>query len=130
MNRHFLIILLVLFSVSCTTIQEKETLSQNSTPELMRVNATTNDLPQWLLPTVNELATMSAAAQIIQCTYHNETVYYVPSAAFHKRSVLYKADGTILCHPDGGIMGKDSRCPDFHNTKTNVNVVWSNQQKL
>ncbi len=88
------------------------------------------DLPAWLTPTVTELSSMSnSSGQIIECTYQGNTVYYIPSVAFHKRSVLYHADGTVLCYPDGGITGKDSRCPDFHSAKTNVKVVWSNEQK-
>lgn len=101
------------------------------------VNATPADQqptrPEWLTTLINGLSTAPVAnppAQIIQYHYNDATVYYLPPRCCDIRSVLYDVDGHILCHPDGGIIGRgDGQCPDFHNTKTQEQVIWRDERE-
>ena len=100
------------------------------------VNATPADqqptLPQWLTSLINDLSTDPVAnppAQIIQYQYNNATVYYLTPRCCDIMGVLYDMDGHILCHPDGGIVGRgDGKCPDFHRTKTQERVIWRDER--
>jgi hypothetical protein len=57
--------------------------------------------------------------------YEGRRVYFRTSRCCDIRSVLYDADGVILCEPDGGIDGGgDGRCPDFFATRSEERLVF------
>ncbi len=57
--------------------------------------------------------------------FNGQTVYYVPPQCCDQFSILYNAEGTILCAPDGGFGGTgDGRCPDFRQKRSNERLVW------
>jgi hypothetical protein len=52
-------------------------------------------------------------------------VWYVPARCCDVPGVVYAADGSMLCEPDGGITGRgDGRCPDFAAARRDGVVVW------
>ncbi len=85
-------------------------------------------IPAWLKALIDELKAEPVAnppAQMIQFTYHGATVYYLPPRCCDIMSILYDADGNVLCSPDGGLTGKgDGRCPDFIETIKDEVVIW------
>ena len=57
--------------------------------------------------------------------YHRETVYFRISRCCDQRSILYDANGMVLCEPDGGIDGGgDNRCTDFLSTRTDERLIF------
>ena len=85
-------------------------------------------LPTWLTSLVAQLEAQPVAnppAFIARYEYKGETVYYVPPRCCDIWSTLYSANGTVLCHPDGGIGGGgDGRCPAFLAERINELIVW------
>lgn len=84
--------------------------------------------PDWLTSLIRQLETQPMAnppAFIAQYLYRGETVYYLPARCCDIWSTLYQADGTILCHPDGGFGGSgDGRCPAFAAERSNEQIIW------
>jgi hypothetical protein len=65
-------------------------------------------------------------ASIWRYDYAGRPVWYVPARCCDIPGVLYAADGTTVCEPDGGLTGRgDGRCPDFATARRNGIVVWS-----
>lgn len=57
--------------------------------------------------------------------YNGQTVYFVPAHCCDITSVVYDAEGAMLCAPDGGITGKgDGKCTDFFDQRTSEQLVW------
>jgi uncharacterized protein DUF6970 len=64
-------------------------------------------------------------AYIARYDYKNQDVYFVPQRCCDVMSVVYKPDGTALCHPDGGLTGKgDGLCADFFAERRNERIIW------
>jgi len=84
--------------------------------------------PPWLTSLIQELEAAPVAnppALIARYDYRGETVYYLPPRCCDIWSTLYRADGAVLCHPDGGLSGKgDGGCPAFLAERTNEQIVW------
>ena len=87
-----------------------------------------NALPLWLAELLQGFESQAATNPppfIAQYNYKGQVVYYVPPRCCDIPSILYEADGTIICHPDGGAMGRgDARCGDFFTERTNERIVW------
>jgi hypothetical protein len=85
-------------------------------------------LPAWLTSLIAQLEAAPPAnppASIARYDYHDEAVYFLPARCCDVPSTLYRADGTILCHPDGGFSGAgDGRCPDFFTARKNETLIW------
>ncbi len=85
-------------------------------------------LPTWLTSLIHQLEKEPVAnppAFIARYEYKREIVYYLPARCCDIWSTLYRADGTIVCHPDGGIAGRgDGRCPGFPAERVNEQIVW------
>ncbi len=85
-------------------------------------------VPGWVTSLIRELENQPAAnppAFIARYAYLGEIVYFVPARCCDIWSTVYHADGTILCHPDGGIGGSgDGQCPAFFSERTNEQIVW------
>jgi len=62
--------------------------------------------------------------------YKGEIVYYIPPQCCDQFSILYDANGNIICAPDGGFTGGgDGRCPDFFSERTNEKLVWKDTRE-
>jgi len=63
--------------------------------------------------------------RILRYTWHGQTVYYVPPRCCDVPGVLYDAQGTRLCEPDGGFVGGgDGKCPDFREQRSDEHIIW------
>jgi len=89
--------------------------------------------PDWLTSLIQQLEVQPVAnppALITRYEYRGTTVYYLPARCCDIWSTLYHADGTILCHPDGGFGGRgDGRCPTFFAERTNEQIVWRDSRR-
>jgi hypothetical protein len=57
--------------------------------------------------------------------YQGRTVYFIPARCCDFFSDLYGADGSLLCHPDGGFSGRgDGKCADFLQLRTDERIIW------
>lgn len=57
--------------------------------------------------------------------YNDQVVYFIPQHCCDITSVLYDAEGAILCAPDGGIAGRgDGKCTDFFDKRSNEQLIW------
>jgi hypothetical protein len=87
-----------------------------------------DQVPAWLTSVIRELEAQPVAnppAFIARYEYEREVVYYLPARCCDIWSNLYRVDGTIRCHPDGGLTGHgDGRCPDFSTARTNEQIIW------
>ena len=85
-------------------------------------------LPSWLTTLTRQLETEPVAdppAFVARYDYKGQVVYYLPSRCCDVFSNLYRADGAIMCHPDGGLSGRgDGRCADFLAERKNEQIVW------
>jgi hypothetical protein len=84
--------------------------------------------PPWLTALIRQLEAEPVAsppAFIARYEYKGETVYFLPQRCCDVMSVLYRSDGAVMCHPDGGITGTgDRRCPDFFAERGNERIIW------
>ena len=85
-------------------------------------------VPSWLQGLIDQIQrepVTSPPTAIYSYRYRGETVYYRPSRCCDIRSVLYDANGLVLCEPDGGFGGGgDGRCPDFLATRSDERLIW------
>jgi hypothetical protein len=57
--------------------------------------------------------------------YSGQVVYFVPAHCCDITSVVYDAEGNMVCAPDGGITGKgDGKCSDFFDQRSNEQLIW------
>lgn len=75
------------------------------------------NMPIWL---VNKLELYKKShpdisAQLTE--YMGKTAYFVPSRCCDIASELYDVNGQLICHPDGGFIGGDGKCPSFRAQK-------------
>src|SRR4029079_3846969 len=62
---------------------------------------------------------------ITRYEYEGKLVYFVPQRCCDISSDLYWADGTMRCHPDGGLTGSgDGLCRDFFTQRKNPQIIW------
>jgi hypothetical protein len=87
---------------------------------------------EWLTALVHDLESQPVAnppAFIARYDYGGGVVYYLPPRCCDIPSNVYRGDGTIICHADGGLTGGgDGRCPDFLSTRKNEKIVWKDQR--
>jgi hypothetical protein len=87
-----------------------------------------NTSPAWLTTLIRQLEAQPVAnppAFIARYEYKGEAVYFVPQRCCDVMSVVYRSDGAVMCHADGGIAGTgDGRCPDFFAARRNERIVW------
>lgn len=85
-------------------------------------------LPAWLRSLIQQLETEPVAnppAYVARYEYKGEPVYYLPPRCCDIWSTLYRADGVVVCHPDGGFSGRgDGACPTFMAERTKEQIVW------
>jgi Domain of unknown function (DUF6970) len=84
--------------------------------------------PEWLTALIRNIEMQPVANPPVSITryeYKSDVVYFVPPRCCDIWSDLYRADGTTLCHPDGGLTGNgDGRCPDFVTERKNAQIIW------
>jgi len=84
--------------------------------------------PEWLTALIQELESQPVAnppAFIARYDYRGQAVYYLPPRCCDIPSDVYSADGTIICHADGGLDGAgDGRCSDFFSSRKNEKIIW------
>jgi hypothetical protein len=89
--------------------------------------------PAWVTTVIRQLETEPVAnppAVIASYQYKGDTVYFVPQRCCDVMSVVYRADGAIMCKADGGFAGTgDGRCPDFIAERRNERIVWRDPRK-
>jgi len=57
--------------------------------------------------------------------YNGQVVYFVPAHCCDISSIVYDANGKVICAPDGGITGAgDGRCADFFTQRNNDQLIW------
>jgi Domain of unknown function (DUF6970) len=87
-----------------------------------------NSLPAWLTALTREAEAQPVAnppALIARYDYKGQSVYFLPQRCCDIMGVLYRADGSVLCHPDGGYNGTgDGQCADFFAERKNERIVW------
>ena len=85
-------------------------------------------LPGWRTELIEQLESQPLANPPLSITryeYQGQIVYYLPPQCCDVWSVLYDADGNIICSPDGGFTGAgDGRCPTFFAERKDELVVW------
>jgi uncharacterized protein DUF6970 len=85
-------------------------------------------VPSWLQALIDQIQrepVTSPPTAIYSYRYRAEMVYFRPSRCCDIRSVLYDANGLVLCEPDGGIAGGgDGRCPDFLAARSDERLIW------
>lgn len=114
MTKHQVLVVLCLLVVATACARENP-LAPTSTPA-------------WLVSLTRQLEAEPVAnppAYIARYEYKGQAVYYLPARCCDIWSNLYRADGTILCHPDGGLTGRgDGQCPEFLAERKNEQIVW------
>jgi uncharacterized protein DUF6970 len=87
-----------------------------------------NSLPAWLTALTREVEAQPLAnppAFIARYDYKGQSVYFLPQRCCDVMSVLYRADGSVMCRPDGGLNGTgDGQCADFVVERRNERIVW------
>lgn len=90
--------------------------------------AVTEEQPAFVRQLIADLAAIPAANSpggIWKYEYGGRTVYYVPPSCCDVPSILFDADGEVVCGPDGGFTGTgDGRCPDFFARRSGGQQVW------
>lgn len=69
-------------------------------------------------------------AEIYSYQYEGRKVYHIPPACCDQYGDLIDEDCRVICHPDGGLMGRgDGQCPDFFTKATQKTLVWQDPRK-
>jgi hypothetical protein len=110
--RPFLFALPLLFSAACGDFLTSE-------PE---------SVPGWLEALIAQIeledVTVPPTA-IYRYQYAGETVYFRTARCCDVRSIVYDAEGSVICEPSGGVNGGgDGRCPDFFETRTEERLIY------
>jgi hypothetical protein len=84
--------------------------------------------PAWLDALIAQIQSEPVTAPptaIYSYRYQGETVYFRTSRCCDIRSMVYDAEGGVVCEPDGGVdSGGDGRCPDFLQARTDERLVF------
>ena len=88
--------------------------------------------PAFIKQLIADIETRPAAnspGAIWKYRYDGRAVYYVPPSCCDVPSMLFDADGQVLCGPDGGFTGKgDGRCPDFFGRRSDERKIWDDRR--
>ena len=90
--------------------------------------ATQTGNPAWVDQLIKKLESDPVAnppLSVWKYEYNGQVVYFVPQHCCDITSVLYDAEGAILCAPDGGIAGRgDGKCIDFFDKRSSEQLIW------
>jgi hypothetical protein len=94
--------------------------------------ATPSSNPAWVDKLISQFEHDPVAnppLSIWRYDYNGQTVYFVPAHCCDIFSVVYTANGEVLCSPDGGLTGAgDGKCPDFFTTRTGEQLIWQDSR--
>jgi hypothetical protein len=94
---------------------------------------TSSSSPAWVTALVRQLETNPVAnppSFVARYDYKDQDVYFVPQRCCDVMSVVYRADGAVMCHPDGGLNGKgDEMCADFLAERRNERIIWRDSRR-
>ena len=94
----------------------------------------TDSMPAWLTTLIRQSEEQPVAnppAYIARYEYKGQSVYFLPQRCCDIMGVLYRADGSVACHPDGGLTGTgDGRCADFFRERRNERIIWRDTRGL
>lgn len=94
--------------------------------------ATQSSNPAWLDQLIKKFESDPVAnppLSIWKYEYNGQVVYFVPAHCCDITSVVYDAQGNIICAPDGGIAGRgDGKCSDFFAKRTNEQLIWQDSR--
>ena len=94
--------------------------------------ATQTSNPAWVDQLIKKFESDPVAnppLSIWKYDYNGQVVYFVPARCCDITSVLYDAQGTLICAPDGGIAGRgDGKCSDFFEKRTNEQLIWKDNR--
>ena len=89
------------------------------------------ELPLFLQALMEEYEAASEGPwpfEIWRYEYRGESVFYLPlsrTLCCDVSSILYDAEGHVICRPDGGLAGTgDRRCADFFMGRSVGVLVW------
>lgn len=90
-------------------------------------------MPAWVTTMIRSLEAKPVAnppAFVASYEYKGDVVYYVPPRCCDVWGTVFKADGSILCHPNGGVDGNgDGRCVDFLTARRNERIIWRDPRR-
>ena len=88
----------------------------------------TDSSPAWLTALIRQSEEQPVAnppAFIALYEYKSQSVYFLPQRCCDIMGVLYRTDGSVACHPDGGLKGTgDGKCGDFFRERRNERIIW------
>jgi hypothetical protein len=88
----------------------------------------TESVPVWLTALTHQLEAQPVANPptfIARYDYKGQSVYFLPQQCCDIMGALYREDGSVMCHPDGGFSGSgDGQCPDFLAERKNEQIIW------
>ena len=117
--RKQLVLLAFLMSVACAT----NPVAPNSV----------NSVPAWLTTLTRDVEAQPVANPpvfIASYDYKGQNVYFLPQRCCDVMGVLYRADGSVKCRPDGGLTGTgDGRCTDFFVERQNERIIWRDARR-
>jgi len=89
--------------------------------------------PAWINKLIGEFQSKPVGnppESIWRYQYKGQVVYYNPPQCCDRYSVLYDANGNIICAPDGGNRGRgDGHCPDFFSERSGETLIWLDARK-
>ncbi len=69
-------------------------------------------------------------AKVYRYTFEGKTVYFFPQYCCDFFSELYDDECTLICAPDGGIIGMgDGKCSGFFAERRNEILAWEDDRK-
>ena len=77
-----------------------------------------------LIIVISEQPVTDPPESIYRYQYKGQTVYYRPARCCDIPSAVYDEDCNIICNPSGSIMGGDTLCPDFYESRTDEKLIW------
>jgi hypothetical protein len=118
MKRRALLLLLglvILLQVHCGKSMPNEPAGANANPAWLDA----------LIAQIRSEPVTTPPSAIYGYRYRAQTVYFRISRCCDQRSILYDANGMVLCEPEGGIdSGGDGRCTDFLTTRTDERLIF------
>lgn len=115
LHSYFLVLALFFLSAGCEKI-----VLPDGTPTFVKTK----------IRGILEQPVYNPPARVYEWIFNGSKYYYFTSDCCDQYSDLYDANGTLVCHPDGGITGTgDGKCPDFSVGTLTKTLVWEDGRK-
>jgi hypothetical protein len=90
--------------------------------------------PAWVDQMIKQIESNPVAnppLSVWRYAYNGQTVYFVPARCCDIPSMVFDAQGTALCSPDGGFTGQgDGKCPGFFEQRSSEQLIWQDTRAL